>query len=166
MFFDDGHDDDDELHISFLLLTSLNSLHTMKTACLNNAYRHSTFMWGASLGNLLIYNTRDKIQIVIMVKTMGVSFTLLLSFHSNRHSSWRTVLHTKLSPSSRLEITHFLWNLWLHYHVHNSPSLILIQRKLNPVQNLTSCFLYDPFQYYTSIYAELYWLKSPWWYSG
>jgi hypothetical protein len=49
--------------------------------------------------------------------------------------SWEAYSH-----SASQEIFHLLWSLKVHYRVHNSPSLLLVLSRMNPVHTLPPNF--------------------------
>ena len=62
-------------------------------------------------------------------------------YHMKEHNHFFDImmLHELLTPACQ-EITYILWNLRIHYHVHNSPSLDPILRQINPVYAITTNF--------------------------
>jgi hypothetical protein len=52
------------------------------------------------------------------------------------------------------QVFYILWDLEVHYHVHNSPLLAPVLNHTNPVHSFPSYFFKtDPFSYYTHSYT-------------
>ena len=61
----------------------------------------------------------------------SVKFTTTSMQHS---PSWQAS-----SPSVRQEISHMLWNMKVHCHIHNSPLLVFILSQNDPIHTIPSC---------------------------
>ena len=87
-------------------------------------------------------------QVTVMASKKGVHIKYVQNCQILHHNTIRRnttislifmILHKLLTPACQ-EITCILWNLRIHYHVHNSPPLDSVLRQINPVYALPTNF--------------------------